>query len=670
MNSIAGFLPSLPTRPPSDSYAARSDSETLANSQKGETDGFDAVLSGLSPNSSSDEAATGTAAPVRSSIARMTGEDASAPLVTSEAPSAAAVSDSAAMARSLVAIGDAAGSVPANAQVSANAAPSAAATPSSLNGQGEALPAVSLDAMPPGASVAQRGGAAAAALAASRFGSTLAANKAAASSRQSGSVATTPTDASVTGIQTSGKARAPASAPLPSNSAQTPPAGASSGDNPAQSNLASASRVESVPAAGDASSANIAAISTAGSASGSAASAFAKADAAAASGTAANADAAPTADAAAAIAASLQTAMPVIQGVGTSASKTSRADAAGRSASASASRATGSTSADAMRHAEGADTATASAGIADPTAQAAFVATVAPNSAPEGLPASPDSTPIPGSSQLQVQVQTQAVANGAAASGTPHGYGDSAAASSIAAVERSGAGDSAKMKVTALSSATYFAPVARLSPVQQIADAMIGALPGPSQTLSGSAASGSSMAADATGLASSAASPDPTAALTQSALGPVKTLNLQLEPESLGTVTITLNLSAGGLDVQMAASQSSTMSLIEKDKDALSAQLRQSGYSVAGVAVTLGSHDGSNVANNGSATQGQGGQALSQGGREAMSYGGSSNGNGSAQNNAQNGSEGAAARQDSLGGTADTMASVASGGAVSGDLYI
>lgn len=633
MNSIAGFLPSLPTRPLSDSYAARSDSETLANSQKGERDGFDAVLSGLSPNSSSDEAATGTAAPVRSSIARMTGEDASAPLVSSEAPSAAAVSDSAAMARSLAAIGDAAGSVPANAQVSANAAPSAAATASSLNEQGEALLAVSLDAMPPGASVAQH--------------STLAANKAAASSRQSGSVATMPTDASIAGMQTSGNARAPSAAPPLAKSAQTPPAGASSGDNPAQSNLASASRVDSVPAAGDASSANMAAISTAGSASGSAASASAKADAAAA------------------IAASLQTATPVIQGLGTSPSKTSRADAAGRSPSASASRAMGSTSADAIRHAEGADTAAASAGIADPTPQAAFVATVAPNSAPEGLPASPDSMPSPSSWQLQVQAQTQAVGNGGAASGTPHGNGDSAAASSIAVVEQSGAGDSAEMKVTALSSATYFAPVARLSPVQQIADAMIGTLQGPPQTLSGS-----SMAADATGVASGAASPDPTAALTQSALGPVKTLNLQLEPESLGTVTITLNLSAGGLDVQMAASQSSTMSLIEKDKDALSDQLRQSGYSVAGIAVTLGGHDGSNVANNGSATQDQGGQALSQGGREAMSYGGSSNGNGSAQNNAQNGSEGAAARQDSLGRTADTMGGVASGGAVSGDLYI
>ncbi len=676
MNSIAGFLPSLPPRPPSDSYAARSDSETLANSQKGEGEGFDAVLSGLSPNSASDEAATGTAAPVRSSIARMAGEDASASVVSSEAPSAAAVSGSAAMVRGVVAIGDAANSVPANTQASANAALSAAATSSSLNGQGAAPSAVPLGAMPPVASVAQQGGASAAtaaSLAAWRFGSTLTANKAGASSRQSASVATTPKDASVTTTQTSDNARAPASAPPLSNSAKIPPGAAMSGDNPAQSNLGAASPVESVPAAGDPSSANMAAITTPGSASGSAASSPAKAGATAAPGTAANADAAlttadATPDAVAAIAASLQTAMPVIQGVGTSASKSSRADAAWRSASALASMATGSTSADAIRRAEGADTATASTGITDPTAQAAFVATIVPNSASEGLPTGSDSTPSPGSSQLQVQAR--AVANGGLASGVPNGNGDSAAASSIAAVERSDAGVSADMKVTAVSSATYFAPVARLSPVQQIADVVIGALPDLSQSLSGSAASGPSTAAGATGLAPGAAAPDPTAALTQSALGPVKTLNLQLEPPNLGTVTITLNLSAGGLDVQMAASQSSTMSLIEKDKDALSNQLRQSGYSVAGIAVTLGGHDGGNVANNGSATQDQAGQALSQGGSEAMSYGGSSNGNGSAQNNAENRSEGAAARQDLLGGTADTLAGVASGRALTGDLYI
>ncbi len=242
--------------------------------------------------------------------------------------------------------------------------------------------------------------------------------------------------------------------------------------------------------------------------------------------------------------------------------------------------------------------------------------------------------------------------------------GNAGSASPASAIEPTPGGAAADMKVTVLSSATHFAPVARLSPGQQIADAVMGALPSLSPPVSGSSAFGSPTAADSGGVASAAASTDPTVTAAQSAAGPVKVLNLQLEPQSMGTVTITLNLSAGGLDVQMAASQSSTVSLIEKDKDALSNRLRNSGYSVAGVAVTFGAHHGSNVANNGSATQGQAGQAPSQGGGQAMSHGGSSNGNGSAQNGTDR------ALQEPLGGAADAPAGVASGGALSGDLYI
>jgi flagellar hook-length control protein FliK len=215
--------------------------------------------------------------------------------------------------------------------------------------------------------------------------------------------------------------------------------------------------------------------------------------------------------------------------------------------------------------------------------------------------------------------------------------------------------------VSVLSTETHFAPPAQLSPVQQIADTVIGALPNPSHPFDTSAATdaGDAGATPAATAAAGTGAPDSGASAIT---GPVKILNLQLEPPSLGTVTINLSLSDGGLNVQVAASQSSTMSLIDKDKDALSNQLRESGYSVAGVGVTLGL-DGSNVANNGSATQDQMGQSAAQGG-QTMSNGGSSNGNGSSQ------SGGNGSPQQPLPQTADHLSPSAARSPAAGDLYI
>ncbi|HTJ02716.1 MAG TPA: flagellar hook-length control protein FliK, partial [Methylovirgula sp.] len=145
-----------------------------------------------------------------------------------------------------------------------------------------------------------------------------------------------------------------------------------------------------------------------------------------------------------------------------------------------------------------------------------------------------------------------------------------------------------------LSTETHFAPAAQLSPVQQIADTVIGALPNPSHPFGASAAetdAGDAGSSSASSASSTSGTPDST---SSAIVGPVKILNLQLEPPSLGTVTINLSLSDGGLNVQLAASQVSTMSLIDKDKDTLSNQLKESGYAVAGVGVTI-SIDGSNV---------------------------------------------------------------------------
>ncbi len=220
------------------------------------------------------------------------------------------------------------------------------------------------------------------------------------------------------------------------------------------------------------------------------------------------------------------------------------------------------------------------------------------------------------------------------------------------------------IKVTVLSTETHFAPPQRLSPVQQIVGAVSVALP-PSVNL------GAGVVVDSTDLAQSAGSTNTAASLagsldtTGQAPEPVKVLNLQLEPPSLGSVTISLNLSSEGLSVQMAASQASTVSLIERDKNSLSDQLRDSGYSIAGVAVTLGPHQGAAIANDGSTAQGQAGQNLSQNNGQAMSSdGGSSNANG----NGQNG--GNRSLSDPTGGTPDSFTGAVGGGASSGDLYI
>lgn len=223
-------------------------------------------------------------------------------------------------------------------------------------------------------------------------------------------------------------------------------------------------------------------------------------------------------------------------------------------------------------------------------------------------------------------------------------------------------GDNAGLTiVSVLSTETHFAPPAQLSPVQQIADTVIGALPNPLQPFG---ASGASAADDtsSTGAASAASASSVPDSGTTAIAGPVKILNLQLEPPSLGTVTINLSLSDGGLNVQLAASQASTMSMIDKDKDALSNQLRDSGYSVAGVGVTI-TIDGSNVGHNGSATQDQMGQSAAQGG-QTMSNGGSSNGNGSGQ------SGGNGTPQQPLPQTADFSPSSAARSPAAGDLYI
>lgn len=175
----------------------------------------------------------------------------------------------------------------------------------------------------------------------------------------------------------------------------------------------------------------------------------------------------------------------------------------------------------------------------------------------------------------------------------------------------------APIKVDVVAQATHFAPMAALSPAQQIVDATTSALTSPAQTSQDSTASPSSAAS---------ASLNSLLAAAQPSAPSIKTLDLQLEPPTLGTVSIKLNLSADGLAVEVQANQSTTVDLLQKDKQSLTQGLSGAGYTVSGVDISLApaSHAAAGFADQG-AQQGSSGQFQSNG---AQGNGGSQTQNG------------------------------------------
>lgn len=215
-----------------------------------------------------------------------------------------------------------------------------------------------------------------------------------------------------------------------------------------------------------------------------------------------------------------------------------------------------------------------------------------------------------------------------------------------------GFGNSFAMKVNVVSSATHFAPVARLSPVQQIAGFVANALP--------ALAGGSAGAGEASAVAASGSFDLPLAAAQPSAEA-VRTLNLQLEPESLGQVSIRLNLSGEGLDLQVNADRGATVDLLEKDKQSLSDQIRQSGYSVAGLEIRLAGPAASNLSSNGGGSnQAMPGNGQATGG-STRGDGGSAHDSSARAQNQQNSF--GTSPQDTSGGSPDRRSA-------RGDLYV
>lgn len=244
----------------------------------------------------------------------------------------------------------------------------------------------------------------------------------------------------------------------------------------------------------------------------------------------------------------------------------------------------------------------------EPSAPAASASTTAP-----GVVAAPLVVPVLIAASLKTPSDAPDTMDRPSLAGLPTSF-----SKDDGGVEDSSHKDAAPMKVDVLGQATHFAPVAQLSAPQQIVSRIIptlgsfGAAPD-----SGGVSSSSSVAASVEPGAG-------TAAVSQS---PVKTLDLQLEPESLGSVTIKLNLSSAGLVVDVQTSQAATANLLEKDKNSLADGLANAGYVVSAVDINAvpqsaagagpgdgaqnkpgGTYDGASQNNSGSQGQGSGAQ--------------------------------------------------------------
>lgn len=149
-------------------------------------------------------------------------------------------------------------------------------------------------------------------------------------------------------------------------------------------------------------------------------------------------------------------------------------------------------------------------------------------------------------------------------------------------------------KMTVITRETHFAPVARLTPVQQVATAV-----------------GTELTA---GEAPPPTTSAPAEAPTRHTSGPLRVLHVKLEPEQLGTVVVKMRMVDQSLELELIAQKRETAELLEKDKDALTRVLRASGYApdVVTVTATTATSDSGQPGRPGA--QGQPGQAGQQGG--------------------------------------------------------
>lgn len=133
---------------------------------------------------------------------------------------------------------------------------------------------------------------------------------------------------------------------------------------------------------------------------------------------------------------------------------------------------------------------------------------------------------------------------------------------------RGGEGGSSPLTIAVTHQETHLPPVTRLSPFQQVVEPLRQAA---AELLA------SSRAADAI--------PELDSVKPSEIASPTKLLHLELRPVELGTITIKMRLSQGGMEMRIEASRAETATMLSQDKEALREVIRASGYSADAVTV-------------------------------------------------------------------------------------
>jgi flagellar hook-length control protein FliK len=197
--------------------------------------------------------------------------------------------------------------------------------------------------------------------------------------------------------------------------------------------------------------------------------------------------------------------------------------------------------------------------------------------------------------------------------------------------------DVAPIKMSVVTRETHFEPVARLSPVQQIATAIGDDLATLAEPPKGDVAS------------------QPTEPSRHSA-GPLKVLHVKLEPEDLGSVVLKMRLVDKSLELEVVASRQETADLLAKDRDMLTRALRGSGYTADVVAITTSTApDGGQMAGDRS------------GGQTPSGHAGAQAGDNRNPNNAEGGGQRPSSRPQPMQGAAHEESGAGHSG---GDLYL
>ena len=212
---------------------------------------------------------------------------------------------------------------------------------------------------------------------------------------------------------------------------------------------------------------------------------------------------------------------------------------------------------------------------------------------------------------------SSAMSNGDQSKQNTHGAGvDESASDKIARADQELTSDSGQT-----------APAAGLSGVMQ---ASLGAMSGNNLTLVPIGQLADVIASAAQGLGSQigdAASSGATATTTNAArTAPVKELDVQLNPASLGGLSIQMRLSNGNLNVTIKADKSDTLKLIENESGAISDKLKSLNFSVESLTVKASDVVASGSASADTSNTGTSGYGEAQQGQSGQTAGGSRNG--------------------------------------------